>query len=86
MVVIKIVIFYRFFVCEVLNFVNVIGQIFFIDTFLNGEFSTYGLRVFEYTGLEPEERPDPMAVVFPKVIIILRMCSDFINIIKLSCT
>jgi hypothetical protein len=47
--------------------VNVIGQIFFIDTFLNGEFSTYGLRVFEYTGLEPEERPDPMAVVFPKV-------------------
>lgn len=57
----------RFFLCEVLNFVNVIGQIFFIDTFLNGEFSTYGLRVFEYTGLEPEDRPDPMAVVFPKV-------------------
>ena len=48
---------------------NVIGQIFFIDTFLNGEFSTYGLRVFEYTGLEPEDRPDPMAVVFPKVMI-----------------
>lgn len=57
----------RFFLCEILNFVNVIGQIFFIDTFLNGEFSTYGLRVFEYTGLEPEDRPDPMAVVFPKV-------------------
>lgn len=57
----------RFFLCEILNFVNVIGQIFFIDTFLDGEFSTYGLRVFDYTGLEPEERPDPMAVVFPKV-------------------
>merc|ERR1712001_505519 len=57
----------RFFACELLNFINCIGQIFFIDKFLNGEFSTYGLRVFEYTGLEPEERPDPMAVVFPKV-------------------
>ena len=50
-----------------LNFVNVIGQIFFIDTFLDGEFSTYGMRVFEYSGLEFEDRPDPMAVVFPKV-------------------
>lgn len=57
----------RFFLCEILNFVNVIGQIFFIDTFLNGEFSTYGMRVFEYSGLEHEDRPDPMAVVFPKV-------------------
>lgn len=57
----------RFFLCEVLNFVNVIGQIFFIDVFLNYEFSTYGMRVFEYSGLEAENRPDPMAVVFPKV-------------------
>ena len=46
---------------------NVIGQIFFIDKFLDGEFSTYGMRVFEYSGLEAEDRPDPMAVVFPKV-------------------
>ena len=53
--------------CEVLNFVNVIGQIFFIDLFLDYEFSTYGMRVFEYSGLEAENRPDPMAVVFPKV-------------------
>jgi len=57
----------RFFLCELLNFVNVIGQIFFIDKFLDGEFSTYGMRVFEYSGLEAEDRPDPMAVVFPKV-------------------
>ena len=50
-----------------LNFVNVIGQIFFVDVFLNYEFSNYGMRVFEYSGLEAENRPDPMAVVFPKV-------------------
>lgn len=57
----------RFFLCEVLNLVNVVGQIFFIDVFLDYEFSTYGMRVFEYSGLEVEDRPDPMAVVFPKV-------------------
>merc|ERR1711937_564124 len=57
----------RFFACEVLNFINVIGQIYFIDFFLNGTFLTYGTDVFNYTGLEFEDRPDPMAVVFPKV-------------------
>ena len=58
----------RFFACEVLNFINVIGQIYFIDFFLNGTFLTYGTDVFNYTGLEHEDRPDPLAVVFPKVI------------------
>jgi len=57
----------RFFACELLNFINVIGQIYFIDFFLNGEFLTYGTDVFNYTGLEHEDRPDPLAVVFPKV-------------------
>jgi len=57
----------RFFAMEILNFVNVIGQIYFIDFFLDGEFLTYGTDVFNYTGLEHEDRPDPMAVVFPKV-------------------
>lgn len=57
----------RFFACELLNFINVIGQIYFIDFFLNGEFGTYGLDVLNYTGLEHEDRPDPMASVFPKV-------------------
>merc|ERR1712038_1393836 len=41
----------RFFACELLNFINCIGQIFFIDTFLNGEFSTYGLRVLSILDL-----------------------------------
>lgn len=57
----------RFFLCEVLNFVNVIGQIFFIDLFLDYEFSKYGMQVLEFMGEEAEDRPDPMAVVFPKV-------------------
>nr|NVI75124.1 innexin 2 [Cucujiformia] len=58
---------FRFFICEVLNFVNVVGQIFFMDYFLDGEFSTYGSDVLSFTELEPEQREDPMARVFPKV-------------------
>lgn len=58
---------FRFFICEVLNFVNVVGQIFFMDFFLDGEFSTYGSDVLKFTEMEPEEREDPMARVFPKV-------------------
>lgn len=58
---------FRFFICEVLNFINVVGQIFFMDFFLDGEFSTYGSDVLKFTEMEPEEREDPMARVFPKV-------------------
>ena len=57
----------KFFVCEVLNFVNVIGQIYFTDFFLGGEFMSYGRDVLAYSEMEPEDRPDPMAKVFPKV-------------------
>lgn len=59
--------FLRYVGCEVLNFVNVIGQIFFLDMFLGYEFSTYGLDVLNYSEMEPEDRQDPMHTVFPKV-------------------
>lgn len=58
---------FRFFICEVLNFINVVGQIFFMDFFLDGEFSTYGSDVFRMTEMEQELRGDPMSKVFPKV-------------------
>jgi len=57
----------RFFICEVLNFVNIVGQIFLMDRFLGGEFSMYGLDVLGFTEMEARDRADPMAVVFPKV-------------------
>jgi len=56
-----------FYFCELLNFVNVLGQIFFMDFFLGGEFSTYGTDVISMTSLDQEEREDPMARVFPKM-------------------
>lgn len=57
----------RYVFCECLNFANVIGQIVFLDYFLEGEFRTYGIDVLRFTDAEPEKRVDPMARVFPKV-------------------
>jgi hypothetical protein len=57
----------RYFGCEVLNFANVILQIFFLDMFLGYEFSTYGLDVVNFSEMDPMERQDPMHTVFPKV-------------------
>jgi hypothetical protein len=58
---------FKYFLCELLNFANVVGQIYFMDMFLGGEFTTYGSDVVRFQDLEPEERVDPMAKVFPKV-------------------
>lgn len=52
-----------FFTCEILNFVNVIAQIFLLDTFLGGEFTTYGAKVIQESEIDPEERTDPMSRV-----------------------
>jgi len=57
----------KFFLCEMLNFANVLGQIYFMDFFLGGEFTRYGTDVLAMTELSPEEREDPMARVFPKM-------------------
>lgn len=57
----------RFFICEALNFINVVGQIYFMDFFLDGEFTNYGSEVIRFTEMEPEDRNDPMSRVFPKV-------------------
>jgi len=57
----------KFFFCEFLNLVNVIGQIYFVDLFLGGEFTTYGSDVWGMMQEEFEERTDPMAMVFPKM-------------------
>lgn len=57
----------KFFACELLNAVNVVGQIFLVDKFLGGEFRRYGLEVANFLELDPEQRYDPMYRVFPKI-------------------
>ena len=58
---------FRFFFCELLNFINVVGQIYFMDFFLGGEFTTYGSDVLAMSEFPQEDRNDPMSSVFPKV-------------------
>jgi len=57
----------KFFFLEILNLVNVIGQIFFVDFFLGGEFTTYGSDVLSMSELPADSRDDPMSRIFPKV-------------------
>ena len=63
--------FFRFVLCEILNFFNVIFQIYFVDFFLGGEFTTYGTDVMAITEMSNGMRTDPMSRVFPKVNILL---------------
>ncbi|PSN43851.1 hypothetical protein C0J52_11878 [Blattella germanica] len=56
-----------YYFCELLNFINVIGNIFFVDEFLGGAFLTYGTDVINYMNQDQENRTDPMIVVFPRV-------------------
>ena len=56
-----------FVICELLNALNAVGNIFFIDHFLGGAFFTYGLRVFKLIDMDQVERNDPMIQVFPRM-------------------
>merc|ERR1719382_1185677 len=52
---------------DFLNLINVVGNIYLVDAFLGGEFSTYGVKVLNFLEADPENRIDPMAVIFPRV-------------------
>ncbi|KYN30555.1 Innexin inx1 [Trachymyrmex septentrionalis] len=58
---------YRYFACEVLCLVNIIGQLYLMNRFFDGEFLSYGLRVLQFSDTPQEERIDPMVYVFPRV-------------------
>ncbi|XP_055950376.1 innexin inx2-like [Argiope bruennichi] len=60
--------FIHFVVAEVWNFINVVGQVYFIDYAFGKVFTTYGLKVIAFTEWEFYERHDPMANIFPKMI------------------
>jgi len=59
--------FYYFVFCEILNFLNVIAQMYLVDAFLGGAFSTYGMDVLRYTEMDQENRVDPMVRIFPRM-------------------
>lgn len=53
--------------CEIINFANAVGNIFFIDKFLNGAFVEFGTRVIQISDMDQEERDDPLIEVFPRM-------------------
>merc|ERR1712179_50991 len=57
----------KYVVCEILNFVNVLFQLYFVNTFLDGIFLRYGPKVLEWSFLDDEERTDPMIEAFPRL-------------------
>ena len=58
--------FLRYVFCEGMTLANLIFQIALIDRFLGGMFTIYGPMVFEISSLDPEDRDDPLNLVFPK--------------------
>lgn len=58
---------FGYYFCEILNFINVICNIYFLDLFFGGSFMTYGLDVIKFSNMNQEIRVDPMIAVFPRV-------------------
>uniref|UniRef100_A0A182PH00 Innexin n=3 Tax=Cellia TaxID=44534 RepID=A0A182PH00_9DIPT len=58
---------YRYYVCEFLSLCNVIGQMFLMNRFFDGEFMTFGLDVITHMEADQEDRMDPMIYIFPRM-------------------
>ena len=61
---------FQFFLCEVLNFLVDVMNLYFTDVFLGGRFLRYGTQVIKYYAHSHAERrdlPNPMCTVFPTV-------------------
>ncbi|XP_076663594.1 innexin shaking-B-like isoform X2 [Andrena cerasifolii] len=58
---------YRYYLCEVLALVNVIGQMFLMNRFFDGAFLTFGIDVLRFLESDQEDRVDPMIYVFPRM-------------------
>lgn len=57
----------KFVLAEALNLLNVVGQIYVMNDFLGGAFTTYGVDVARFSALDQENRSDPMIRVFPRM-------------------
>ncbi|XP_015599421.1 innexin shaking-B isoform X1 [Cephus cinctus] len=58
---------YRYYLCELLALVNVIGQMFLMNRFFDGAFLTFGIDVLRFLESDQEDRVDPMIYVFPRM-------------------
>ncbi|XP_063983955.1 innexin shaking-B isoform X2 [Diachasmimorpha longicaudata] len=58
---------YRYYLCEVLALLNVVGQMFLMNRFFDGAFLTFGIDVLRFIESDQEDRVDPMIYVFPRM-------------------
>lgn len=58
---------FAYYLCEALNFINVIVNIFLVDKFLGGAFMTYGTDVIKFSNMDQDTRFDPMIEIFPRL-------------------
>ena len=58
----------KYVACEVLNFINVLFQIYFMDTFLNGQFKTFGFDFIQMATLAtlPTGEENVLTKTFPR--------------------
>nr|CAH8699592.1 Innexin 4 [Procambarus virginalis]DAZ89883.1 TPA_exp: innexin4 [Procambarus virginalis] len=56
-----------YFVCEVLNLVNVVGQMFLMNLFLGGFFMKYGIKVISFLTSDDTKRNDALMETFPRM-------------------
>lgn len=58
---------YRYYLCEFLALINVIGQMFLMNRFFDGAFLTFGIEVIQFLDSDEEDREDPMIRIFPRM-------------------
>ncbi|XP_013780368.1 innexin shaking-B-like [Limulus polyphemus] len=57
----------KYVLCECLCLINVVGQMWLMNIFLDGEFFSYGVKVVQFVQMNQEERVDPMIFIFPRM-------------------
>lgn len=57
----------KYFLCELVAFINVVGQMFLMDKFFDGEFLNFGLEVLKFSEMDQKDRTDPMVRIFPRM-------------------
>eukprot|EP00397_Hematodinium_sp_SG-2012_P054001 GEMP01064829.1.p1 GENE.GEMP01064829.1~~GEMP01064829.1.p1 ORF type:complete len:387 (+),score=45.58 GEMP01064829.1:92-1252(+) len=56
-----------YFLCEALNLVNVVGQMFLMDAFLGGFFMKYGSKAISFLAADDAKRNDTLLETFPRI-------------------
>lgn len=59
--------FYIYIICELINFLNAVGNIYFINKLLGGAFLNYGAKLFQMTQTDQIDRSDVLITIFPRL-------------------